>query len=425
MLLLRQLTPQFRLSNFVSGIPVVQSQKRLAVIVSHPIQYYAPLYQRLARRHDLALKVFFTWHSGQAFEDYGFKKRIAWDIPLTAGYDFELIPNVSSDPGTHHFFGLRNPSLVEQVTTWKPDVIHVTGWAWCSHLLALRAFYKKGIPILFRGDSHLLGEKLSGPRWWIKRTLLRHIFSWPARFLVVGAANRMYYEAFGVSPDRLCLCPHSIDVQRFAEPADLLEQEATRWREQLGITPDQCVLLFAGKLQRIKRPLELMRAVKTLSRPGVILLMVGNGELDNEVNAFAAADKEIFRVLPFQNQSRMPVVYRLADLLVVPSAETWGLAVNEALACGRPVLVNNRVGCAMDVVDAACGRIFSFADPSALATAIEEMTRDRARLIEMRSAATKRAWSFDIPRTETALVDCITRMCTAWNPQIFTGADHK
>src|SRR5712691_275656 len=129
----------------------VPLKKRLAFVVSHPIQYYVPLYQRLARRSDLAIKVFFTWHAGQAaVEDHGFKMPVAWDIPLTAGYEFELVPNVASDPGTHHFLGLKNPSLVERVTAWRPDVVHITGWAWLSHFLALRAFRKKGIPTLFR-----------------------------------------------------------------------------------------------------------------------------------------------------------------------------------------------------------------------------------------------------------------------------------
>ena len=144
---------------------------RLAVVVSHPIQYYAPLYRRLAQRDDLALKVFFTWHAGQsAVEDRGFRMPVVWDIPVTEGYDFELVPNVSSDSGTHHFWGLNNPSLVERVTAWKPDVVHITGWAWLSHLLAMRAFHKRRIPVLFRGDSHLLGETRSGPRWYLKHT---------------------------------------------------------------------------------------------------------------------------------------------------------------------------------------------------------------------------------------------------------------
>ena len=92
---------------------------RLAFIVSHPIQYYAPLYQRLSRRDDIAIKVFFTWHDGaKAVQDPGFGIPVAWDIPLNQGYEFELIDNISADPGTHHFWGLRNPSLVERVLAW-------------------------------------------------------------------------------------------------------------------------------------------------------------------------------------------------------------------------------------------------------------------------------------------------------------------
>src|SRR5262245_21876352 len=162
-------------------------KKRVAVIVSHPIQYYAPLYKRLAHRDDFAVKVFFTWHDGKvAVQDAGFRVPIAWDISLTDGYAFELVPDVSSDPGTHHFFGLNNPTLVSRILTWAPDAVHITGWAWLSHLVALRAFYRQGIPILFRGDSHLLDEACRGPGWYVKRYALRRVFSWPTAFLVVG-----------------------------------------------------------------------------------------------------------------------------------------------------------------------------------------------------------------------------------------------
>ena len=93
-----------------------RAKRRLAFVVSHPIQYYVPLYQRLAKRNDLLTKVFFTWHAGQTpVQDIGFRIPVKWDIPLTEGYDFELVPNVASDPGIHHFLGLRNPSLVERV----------------------------------------------------------------------------------------------------------------------------------------------------------------------------------------------------------------------------------------------------------------------------------------------------------------------
>jgi glycosyltransferase involved in cell wall biosynthesis len=279
--------------------------------------------------------------------------------------------------------------------------------------VALRAFHKKGILTLFRGDSHLLDNRQSGPRWWVKRTILKRVFTWPTAFLVTGAANRAYYEAFGVVPDRLFLCPHSIDVSRFAEPAEALEKEADRWRQQLGIAPNRLVFLFAGKFERKKQPVELMLAVQALTNPEPVLVMVGSGELEAEVKAIAGASPERFRLLPFQNQSRMSVVYRLGDIFVLPSAfgETWGLAANEALACGRPVLVSDRVGCAADVVDASCGWVFSWADRSALVRALTEIPRDRNKLLQMGRNATKRAWSFDVARTEESLISCLQRVC--------------
>jgi glycosyltransferase involved in cell wall biosynthesis len=392
---------------------VARSKIRLAIIVSHPIQYYVPLYQRLARRDDLFLKVFFTWHRGEtSTKDPEFDLSVSWDIPVIEGYESELVPNVSSDPGTHHFLGLRNPSLIERINKWRPDIVHITGWAWLSHFVAMRSFYKSGMPTLFRGDSHLLNTVPQGPRWWLKRTILKRVFSWPSGFLVVGAANRNYYEAFGVEPGRLFACTHSIDVARFAEPSDQYEREAREWRQQLGIADRACVLLFAGKFTHIKRPIELMRTIQTLRNSETVLVMVGSGELEEQIKAIAAATPSFFRVLHFQNQSRMPIVYRLGDLFVLPSAsETWGISVNEALACGRPILVSDNVGCAADVADPSCARVFSWADPSSLPKAVNELTKDRQKLIDMGRSGSKRAWCFDIGCTEAALIGSLPHVC--------------
>lgn len=387
--------------------------KRLAVVVSHPIQYSVPLYQRLARRDDVKVKVFFTWHAGtEPVEDRGFRRQVAWDIPLTEGYEFELVDNISSDPGTHRFLGLRNPSLMNRIMEWHPDLVLVTGWAWLSHLLVMRQLRKHGIPILFRGDSHLLDSRLSGPRWWMKRAHLRRVFSWPAGFLVVGMANRFYFETFGVEPARLFPCPHSIDVARFAEPAEVLEQQAACLRQELGIASSQKVILYAGKFEPRKRPVELMRAVQQLDDPSLVLVLAGGGELQAEIDAIAAADSGCFRVLPFQNQSQMMIAYRLADLFVLPSAhgESWGLAVNEALACSRPVLVSDRVGCAADVIHPSCGRTFPWNDMSRLAAAIDDMLNNEDNQA-MRHAASTRAWSFDTAVAESALLAAIKSVC--------------
>ena len=388
---------------------------RLAIIVSHPIQYYAPLYQRLALRTDLVLKVFFTWHAGEkGVVDHGFKKVIAWDISLTDGYESELVPNVASDPGTHHFLGVRNPSLIARVVSWLPDVVHITGWALYSHLFALRSLASRGIPILFRGDSHLLDTVMRNPRWWIKRTFLRHIYTWPTSFLFVGQANRAYYKALGVEESRLLQCPHSIDVGRFSQNVESCERQANEWRLSLGIKEGRFALLFAGKFEKKKQPLELIKAFLSLNDQRWVLIMVGNGELEEQVYRLADAESDRIKVLPFQNQSRMPVVYRLGDLFILPSAygETWGLGVNEALASGRPVVVSDRVGCAADVVTDSCGTVFNPDDPDGLSRTLAEMTQKPEELMKMREAATAQAWRFDVGVTERSLVHAIREVCS-------------
>jgi glycosyltransferase involved in cell wall biosynthesis len=330
-----------------------QLLKRLAFIISHPIQYYAPLHRRLAKRDDLRINVFFTWHAGEKAQlDRGFQKTVAWDIPLTNGYQFEIVPNIARNPGPHHFWGLRNPSLVKDVLAWQPDAVHITGYAWQSHLWAMRALARAGVPVLFRGDSHLLDGHGPWWRWHLKRSLLQAVFRWPAAFLCVGRANKDYYRAFGVPETKLFDCPHSVEVERFAEPHEELERKAADWRKELGLGSEQRVVLFAGKFEDKKQPLPLMRAFLECEIEKGVLLLVGDGEYGPAVRDLAGRYPERFRVLPFQNQSKMPVVYRLGDLLVLPSAyrETWGLAVNEAMACGRPVLVSDRVGCHLDVV---------------------------------------------------------------------------
>jgi glycosyltransferase involved in cell wall biosynthesis len=269
----------------------------------------------------------------------------------------------------------------------------------------LRALHRRGIRTLFIGDSHLLGRNTTGPRWWLKAALLRRVYSWPSAILVAGSANRAYFERFGVPAEKLYPFPHVIDVGRFAAPQAGLAEDAARWRAALQLDPDRKVLLYAGKFEAKKRPVELMRVVARLPDPAIVLVLVGAGPLQAEIDALAAAQPTRFRVVPFQNQSRMPVVYRLGDVFVLPSAhdESWGLAVNEALACGTPVIVSDRVGCAADIVDSTCGCIFAWNDWPDFQRCAETLLGNAQRLAAMRRAASERAWSFDVSVAEAAM----------------------
>ena len=116
---------------------------RLAIIVSHPIQYYSPLFACLSKSEYLKIKVFYSFDPSVITYDYGFKKNIEWDIPLLEDYDYLFVKNISKKPGSHHYFGLDNPQLIHEIEGWNPDALLVYGWKYKSHLHVLKHFKKK------------------------------------------------------------------------------------------------------------------------------------------------------------------------------------------------------------------------------------------------------------------------------------------
>src|SRR5690606_29797429 len=141
-----------------------------------------------------------------------------------------------------------------------------------------------------------------------------------------------------------------------------------------------------------KRPGDLVEALAAARRedPGLHVLMVGSGVLEETLRRQAARLHVPVHFLGFRNQSELPSCYAAADCLVLPSdgRETWGLVVNEAMACGLPAIVSDAVGCADDLIDADTGLTVPVGDTAALARALLVMARRlRTHRGQMRSAA--------------------------------------
>jgi glycosyltransferase involved in cell wall biosynthesis len=339
---------------------------KLAIVTTHPIQYNAPWFRLLFERAKARAKVFYTWgeSSHGAKYDPDFDRKIEWDIPLLEGYDYTFVKNTAADPGTHHFRGIINPGLIKEIEEWSPDAILIFGWNFHSHLKSIRYFHGK-IPVLFRGDSTLLDEKPNVKKL-IRRTFLKWVYKHIDYALYVGSNNKNYFLKHGVSEKQLVFTPHAIDNGRFSEPDAAYAERAKAWRATLGIAEDQLVVLYAGKLEPKKNPFFLIKLAQSIDNDRLKILIVGNGVLENELKAAAGGDPRI-QFLDFQNQQQMPVVYRLCDVFILPSAgpgESWGLAVNEAMASGRPVIVSSKAGCAVDLVlENRNGLICNSADP--------------------------------------------------------------
>jgi glycosyltransferase involved in cell wall biosynthesis len=377
---------------------------RLAIVNTHPIQYYSPLFRKISTEGGVDIHVFYTWR-GLSEEGYdpGFEQSLSWDIPLLEGYDHTFVENTASDPGTHHFRGIVAPDLIPNVAAWDPDAVLVFGWNYQAHLRALRYFHGR-IPVLFRGDSTLLDES-PGPRKWLRRVFLRWVYRYVDVALYVGQNNRSYFEAHGFKKEELAWVPHAVENERFAE-ARGAEREAAQWRREIGIPERAPVILFAGKVESKKAPDVLLEAFLKLKNEKVHLVIAGSGPMQEDLKTRAGKHPRI-HFLGFQNQSRMPVVYRLGDVFVLPSRgpnETWGLAVNEAMVCGLPVVVSSRVGCAPDLVTTDNGAVVSPDDPIALRDALDTLMSDSERLREMgrRSAERIKIWSIENAASRTA-----------------------
>ncbi len=283
--------------------------------------------------------------------DKKFGKHIKWDIPLLKGYDYQFVRNTAKEQGTHSWRGIVNPTLIDEIEEWQADAVLVYGWNFQSHFKAMRHFKGK-IPVLFRGDSTLLGETKS-IRTILRRVVLNFVYRYIDYALYVGINNKEYFLKHGVADNNLIFSPHSVDNERFSVAASQFSDEVDKWRKRLNISEETLVFLFAGKFEPKKNPMLIIEAAKQLSDFDFKFILAGSGILENELKQ-AAKNMENIIFLPFQNQSKMPALYALGDVFVLPSSgrgETWGLAINEAMSCRRAILASSEVGCAVDLVE--------------------------------------------------------------------------
>ncbi len=348
--------------------------KRLAIITTHPIQYNAPLFKMLSERQRVLVKVFYTWgeRSSLAKFDPGFERMVEWDIPLLNGYSFEWVKNTAKDPGSHHFTGIINPDLIEKLQQFNPNALLVFGWSFQSHLQVLRKFAGK-VNILFRGDSTLLDSQSFIKRLF-KKVFLRWVYKHIDKTLYVGKESKKYFIEYGLKESQLVFAPHAIDNARFNFTPTLVES-GNILRRKLDIPLNAVVFLFAGKLEVNKDPEILVEAFLKLASKDSHLVIAGSGSLEKKLKKMAGGNLRI-HFPGFQNQSEMPAIYNMADVYVLPSkSETWGLAVNEAMACGKAVLVSDKCGCSSDLVkDGVNGYVFKTGSVSALADRLQGMT---------------------------------------------------
>src|SRR5689334_3033559 len=230
---------------------------KVAVVATHPIQYYTPWFQRLANQKNLDLKVYYALLPDQEQQSVGFGKAFAWDVPLLEGYDWELIPNTRKSPSLRGFLRSSTPAIHSLFAKAKPDVVILTGWQSLPLLQALWSAIRLRIPRIVRGESNALRL-----RPWSVRSLHRVLLHRFNAFLSIGKLNREFYLQYGIPEGRIFSCPYFVDNDRFAAQIESNTLEQRSLRAGWNVPERSTCFLFAGKLEPKKRIMDLLRAIE-------------------------------------------------------------------------------------------------------------------------------------------------------------------
>lgn len=369
-------------------------------MVSHPIQYHAPLHRRLAASDVVDPEVLFlSDHGLRPSFDHGFGRSIAYDVPLVDGYPFVILRNRSPAPDVSRPFGLINPALWRRINRDSYDAVLVHGWAHVSCWIAFAAAARSKIPYLVRGETHPDAPAVPPLRRLAKHGSVGPLVRRAGACLAIGERNRRFYLAYGVVPSRIVHAPYSIDNRSFAARGDDGRRRRDEMLRSVGLDPALPTIVFAAKLQHWKRPLDVVEAGDRMTAPAN-LLFIGDGPLRGELEARRATSPRRSAQIGFVNQQSLGEWYGASDVLVLPSGhEPWGLVVNEAMAAGLAVVVSDAVGSADDLVAEATGRVFPVGDIDALALALDAVVGQPVTLRAMQRAAVERVARYDIEAT--------------------------
>jgi len=392
-------------------------KRRLVILITHPIQYYVPLYRELAERQNIDVHVVFLSDAGaEAYHDEKFGRTFAWDIPMLQGYQYTVLRpgfNISEN----HFISMHSKSLLRVLHAIKPNAIMLYGYASRMNWVALNWAVKNSVRVLYGSDSN---AKIPRVLWKlpVKHVVVSDFFEKVDVFLCSSEVNNQYLLKYGASVNKIVRFPFSIDYDRFSRGAAVLGEKRLY------------NFAWAGKFVPEKRPQDFVAAFKRIASStsfDVRASMIGDGEqfdmISNMLDSLQLNEK--IELKGFINQMAMPKALQESEALVFTSEfEPYGLIATEAAAAGLALVVADGIGCVGDTVLARPGvnaLIYPPGDVDALAGAmLQLLVNDKLRL-DMQQASRSIAAEHDIPVAAAIMESVVNKVCARGGGEIMTA----
>jgi glycosyltransferase involved in cell wall biosynthesis len=357
---------------------------KIALLTEIIAPYRIPVFNALARRDGIQLHVIFLAETDPTQRDWlVYKNEIE--------FSYEVLPAWRRRFGPWHV--LLNRRMWGALERFEPDSILCGGYNHLAFWEAMTWAKRRGVGFSAWVESTNLDHRALGPLTvFLKKRFIRNCRS----FAVPGKSSLEYLRSLGAPSGRIYVAPNAVDNCRFATLARAAREREKECRADLGV-PDR-YFLFVGRLIREKGIFQLLEAYSRLEptlRSDVGLVFVGEGPAKGELKSRAAKMQSGCVVFPgFAQRDKLAGFYGLAEALVFPTlSDPWGLVVNEAMACGIPIIATDVAGCVADLVrDGDNGCVVPPRDVTKLQEAMSALARDHqlvrrmgersARLIE-------------------------------------------
>lgn len=389
-----------------------ESRYRVLAVASHPVQYMAPVFRRMAAHPRFELQVAYcSLRGAHEGHDPEFGTAVKWDVPVLEGYPWTHEANRGDE--SEAFWGWRNPGVAKLIRGGGYDaVLCFLGYVRATFWIAWRAARAANTAFLFGTDAVTL-EPRDGRAWKsaAKKMMWPRLFRLADQVIVPSSGSRDLMGSLGLPAERITLTPYSVDNEWWTAQAQKVDRGAVRaiW----GAAPGDAVVLFCAKLQPWKRPGDLLEAFARAKLSNALLVIAGEGPLRGGLEKLAESlgIASQVRFLGFVNQSQLPAIYAAADVMVLPSEyEPFAVVVNEAMCCGCPVIASDQVGAARDLVaPVRKDFVYPARDVAALGELLKKAVSDRAGLAALREecVAHMRTWSPE--RNIEATLEAIAR----------------